>query len=72
MTTQVPNEGSHLSVYKVGKILKTSLPILEAHDMTTEAAYAKLMWILAQTTDFYAAERLFYKRICHDILISNE
>lgn len=72
MTTQVPNEGSHLSVYKVGKILKTSLPILEAHDMTTEAAYAKLMWILAQTTDFYAAERLFYKCICHDILISNE
>lgn len=72
MTTQVPNEGSHLAVYQVGKRLKTSLPILEAHDMTSEAAYAKLMWILSVTDEFEDAEKLFYKQICHDILITNE
>ena len=68
MTTQVPSEGSNLSVYKVGAYLKNHFNILEAHDMTTEAAFAKLMWVLAQTTDFKEAEKLFYKTICHDIL----
>ena len=33
MTTQVPNEGSDLSVYKVGAVIKNSLRILEAHDI---------------------------------------
>lgn len=68
MTTQVPSEGSNLSVYKVGAYLKNHFNILEAHDMTTEAAFAKLMWVLAQTTDFKEAEKLFYKTIGHDIL----
>lgn len=68
MTTQVPNEGSNLSVYKVGSYLKNNFNILEAHDMTTEAALCKLMWVLAQTTDFKEAEKLFYKTIGHDIL----
>ena len=68
MTTQVPNEGSNLSTYKVGSYLKSSLNILEAHDMTTESALCKLMWVLAQTSDFTKAEVLFYKTIGHDIL----
>lgn len=68
MTTQVPNEGSNLSVYKVGSYLKNNFNILEAHDMTTESALCKLMWILAQTTDFKSAEPLFYKTIGYDIL----
>ena len=68
MTTQVPNEGSNLSVYKVGSYLKNNFNILEAHDMTTESALCKLMWVLAQTTDFKKAEPLFYKTIGHDIL----
>ncbi len=71
MTTQVPSEGSNLSVYKVGSYLKNNFKILEAHDMTTEAAFAKLMWILNQTQDFEAAENLFYQTICHDILYKN-
>ena len=52
MTTQVPNEGSDLSVYHVGGHLKSTLRLLEAFDMTTEAAVCKLMWILGQTKEF--------------------
>lgn len=68
MTTQVPNEGSDLKVYQVGGHLKSTLRLLEAFDMTTEAALAKLMWILGQTTDFARAEQLFYQPVARDIL----
>ena len=72
MTTQVPNEGSDLAVYHVGGHLKSTLRLLEAYDMTTEAAVAKLMWILGQTRDFDEVERLFYEPVAKDILYSVE
>ena len=72
MTTQVPNEGSDLTVYHVGGHLKQTLRLLEAYDMTTEAAVAKLMWIMGQTRDFAEAERLFYTPVARDILYSND
>ena len=68
MTTQVPNEGSDLSVYRVGAVVKDNLKTLEAHDMTSEAALAKLMWVLGQTNDFEKARELFYRQVHHDIL----
>ena len=68
LTTQVQNEGSDLTVYLVGHRLKDSLGVLEAYDMTTEAVYAKLMWILAQTRDREEIERLFYTPVAKDIL----
>ncbi len=68
MTTQVPNEGSDLSVYHVGGRLKSTLNILEAYDMTTEAAYTKLMWIMGRTKDFEEVKQLFYTPISQDIL----
>ena len=71
MTTQVPNEGSKLAVYHVGGRLKSALRLLEAYDMTTEAAVAKLMWIMGQTRDFDEAERLFYRPVARDILYEN-
>ena len=40
--------------------------------MTTEAAVAKLMWIMGQTHDFAEAEKLFYAPVARDILYSNE
>ena len=46
--------------------------LLEAYDMTTEAAVAKLMWIMGQTRDFTEAERLFYTPVARDILYSND
>ena len=71
MTTQVPNEGSNLAVYHVGGRLKSALCLLEAYDMTTEAAVAKLMWIMGQTRDFDETERLFYRPVARDILYVN-
>jgi L-asparaginase len=52
----------------VGAEVKRNLPILEAYDMTTEAVTGKLMWILGQTCDREAVERLFYTPIAQDIL----
>ena len=68
MTTQVPNEGSDLTVYHVGRGLKNTLRLLEAYDMTTEAAVCKLMWILGRTRDFDEAKNLFYRPVARDIL----
>ena len=68
MTTQVENEGSDLAVYHVGNTIKRNLPILEAYDMTTEAAVAKLMWILGKTTDQKEVEEQFYTSVACDIL----
>ena len=72
ITTQVPNEGSDLSVYHVGGHLKHTLDLLEAYDMTTEAAVAKLMWILGQTREFRQVERMFYTPVARDILTCAE
>ena len=68
MTTQVPNEGSDLSVYHVGGHLKNTLHLLEAFDMTTEAAVCKLMWILGQTREFEQVRALFNRPVAWDIL----
>lgn len=68
MTTQVPNEGSDMTVYRVGHELKNKVHIIEAYDMITEAVVCKLMWILGQTKDQKEIERLFYTTISNDIL----
>ena len=60
ITTQVLNEGSDMSVYLVGKEIKADLGLLEAYDMTHEAALAKLMWILARYTKREDIVREFY------------
>lgn len=72
MTTQVQNEGSELTVYSVGYNLKHYLNMLEAYDMTTEAAVAKIMWILGQTREKREIQRLFYAPVAHDIFVPKE
>ena len=68
MTTQVTNEGSNMSVYEVGKNIKQEFGLLEAYDMTLEAAVTKTMWILGQTKDPKEIRRLFYQTVNRDIL----
>ena len=66
VTTQVPEEGCDLEVYKVGKKYSEHPGILQAGDMTTEALVAKIMWILGQTDKQEEIRALFYKTINHD------
>ena len=68
VTTQVQNEGSDLSVYSVGHDLKRNPLVLEGYDMTSEALYAKMMWILGQTKAPRNVAHLFYTPIAHDLL----
>lgn len=68
MTTQVPNEGSHMQIYQVGHTAKEEFKLLEAYDMTLEAVVSKLMWVLAQTTDPEKVRALFYQPIAQDLL----
>lgn len=68
VTTQVQNEGSDLSLYSVGDSLRHHSRIMEAHDMTTEAALCKLMWILPQTDDADRIRTLFYQPVAMDLL----
>ena len=67
MTTQVQNEGSDLAVNHVGYALKQH-GLIEAFDMTTEAAVAKLMWITAETRDPECVRDRFYTPVSCDIL----
>ena len=68
MTTQVPNEGSHMRIYQVGKTAKEDFRLLEAYDMTLEAVVSKLMWILGRTTDPVKVQEMFYHPIAQDLL----
>ena len=72
MTTQVPNEGSDIAIYKVGHYLKQIPSVLEAYDMTTEAVVTKLMWVLSLTKDIEVIKELFYKTISNDILFKKD
>ena len=72
MCTQVVNEGSDMTVYKVGKSLKEKYGFLESYDMTLESVVAKLMWILARTRDTGEVKSLFYKNVVDDILYVEE
>lgn len=71
VTTQVQSEGTDLSVYHVGSDL-AALGVLEAFDMTAEACFTKLMWLLPLTEDPTERELLFYTPVSHDILPPRE
>ena len=68
MCTQVVNEGSDMTVYKVGKKIKEKFGFLESYDMTPESVVAKLMWILSFEKRASEVKKLFYKTINNDIL----
>ncbi len=68
MATQVPQEGSDLSVYQVGHRVKERYGLLETYDMTLEATVTKLMWVLGRSSDPEEIRRLFYTPINYDLL----
>ena len=72
MCTQVVNDGSDMTVYKVGKSLKEKYGFLESYDMTLEAVVAKLMWILAITKTPSKVKKMFYRNVADDILYTEE
>ena len=71
MATQVTHEGSHMEVYQVGKVIKEEFRLMEAYDMTLEAAVTKAMWVLGQTKEPEEFRRLFYRTVNHDILFGD-
>lgn len=68
ITTQVPHEGSNLSVYRVGLRIKQRYRVLEAANMTTEAVIAKMMWALAHSDTRESFETLFLTPVGKDQL----
>lgn len=68
MATQVPQEGSDLSVYQVGHLVKERYRLLETYDMTLESTVTKLMWVLGQTKDPEEIRRLFTTTVNYDLL----
>lgn len=68
ITTQVPHEGSDMSVYEVGNTIKERFGVIEAYNMTLEAVVTKLMWILGRTRDQQEIKKLFYTTIQKDII----
>ena len=69
IASQVMLEGSDAKLYEVGFRAISQYNVLQAFDMTVEAALVKLMWITAETKDAAEIKKLFYTRIHQDILI---
>ena len=72
IATQVMLEGSDAEVYEVGFKAVNEYNVLQAYDMTVEAAAVKLMWILGMTRDFARVRELFYRPVSHDIVSMEE
>lgn len=69
--SQCRYEGSNLSVYETGRRALES-GVLQAYDMTAEAAVTKLMWVLGQTEDIREVREYFSVDIAGEVMISAE
>ena len=69
VATQVVSEGSDMSIYEVGFKALNQYNVLQAYDMTVEAAVTKLMWILAKTKGLCPGQGALYTRINDDLLL---
>lgn len=68
IATQVLQEGSDAATYEVGRRAMSRYDLLQAYDMTIEAAVTKLMWLLGQTKDPALIREGFYTPVAKDIL----
>lgn len=68
VTTQVPHEGSDLSVYQVGQRIRARFQLPEVSDMTIEAVTAKTMWALAYSDSAESFRTVFMECVGPDRL----
>ena len=61
-------ESSNFNIYQVGK-KALSAGVIEAFDMTTEAAVTKLMWALGQTTNIDEIKKIFETNYAGEISV---
>ena len=66
--SQCPYEGSNLSVYETG-LLALKNGVLQAFDMTAEAAVTKLMWVLGQTEKTEEIRDYFQTNLVQEVTI---
>lgn len=68
--TQCRYEGSDLSVYETGR-RALDAGVLQAYDMTCEAAVTKLMWVLGQTANPSEIREYFSLDLCGEVTPRN-
>ena len=66
IATQVAMEGSDLATYEVGHEAMERYDLLQAYDMTTEAAVTKLMWLLGLDPPREEFKKAFYTPVAFD------
>ena len=69
VTTQCLFDSADLGVYQVGNQL-LDLGVIQARDMTTEAAMTKLMWALGQKKSQEEIARLFSQNLAGEVTVS--
>ena len=66
MATQCVYDGVNLDTYEVG-VQANRLGMISALDMTSEAVYTKLMWILSMTEDYSLIRQALETNFCGEI-----